>query len=310
MPRNADFRAAIQKNPGLKLVSLVLAAFLWYSITKTERDAERVIEVPVSLRKVPDELTVTNPPTKAVNVTLRGPRTILDNLDERKSRLQVGLAALQLGDNRIDLGGPMLNPELPRSLKVVRFDPPSLSLRADRRMLKRLDVKADLAGSPALGYTVAESTVTPEQVEVTGPASVLQDLKQVRTETIELRGTSESFTRNVLLARIDPGLTFVPDVVRVSVRLEEHIAAREFTKVPIVVPEGVTHIAPTTVDVTIRGPQRLLHNLALAPDAVSVDVSGLPPGTHRVPVQVTLPEGLKIVSQTPPEVRVKVGGRS
>lgn len=308
VPRNADIRAAIRKNPGLKFISLVLAGFLWYSITKTERDAERVIEVPVSLRKIPDELTVTNPPTKAVSVTLRGPRTILDNLDDRKSRLQIGLAGLQLGDNRIDLGGPMLNPELPRSLKVVRFDPASLSLQADRRMLKRLDVKADLAGSPALGYTVAESTVMPEQVEVTGPASVIQGLKHVRTETIDLRGASEPIQRNVLLARIDQGVTFVPDVVRVRVTLEEHIAAREFTKVPIVVPDGVTQIAPPTVDVTVRGPQRLLHNLTLAPDAVHVDVAGLPPGTHKLPVQVTLPEGLTTVSQTPAEVRVKVGG--
>jgi YbbR domain-containing protein len=310
MPRNADFRASIQKNPGLKLISLVLAGFLWYSITKTERDAERVIEVPVSMRRIPDELTVTNPPTKAVNLTLRGPRTILDNLDERKSRLQIGLANLQLGDNRIDLTGPMLNPELPRSLKVVRFDPPALALRADRRMLKRLEVKADLAGSPALGYTVAQSTVEPEQVEVTGPASVLQDLKHIRTETIDLRGASEPIIRNVLLARIDPNLTFIPDVVRVRVTLEEHIAAREFTKVPIVVPEGVTQIAPPTVDVMIRGPQRLLHNLTLPPDAVHVDVAGLQPGTHKLPVQVTLPEGLTMVSQNPTEVRVKVGGRS
>ena len=37
-----------------------------------------------------------------MNLTLRGPRTILDNLDERKSRLQIGLANLQLGDNRIE----------------------------------------------------------------------------------------------------------------------------------------------------------------------------------------------------------------
>lgn len=309
MPRLRDVRAAVRQNPGLKFGSLVLAAMLWYTITKTERDAERVIDVPVSLRRIPEELTVTNPPTKAVSVTVRGPRTILDNLDDRKSRLQVPLPSLQLGDNRVDLVGPMLNPELPRSLKVVRFDPPSLTLRADRRMMKRLPVKPDLAGTPALGYTVAESSVQPELVEVTGPARLLQDLKVVATEPIDLRGAEETIQRNVLLERIDSAITFVPDVVRVRVALEESQAARQFTKVPIVAPDGVT-VQPAAVDLTIRGPQRLLHNLTLAPDAVRVDVSGLGPGTHRLPVQVALPEGLKVVSQTPPEVRVKVGGRS
>jgi YbbR domain-containing protein len=310
VPRPHNLRAIIQRNPGLKLVALILAIFLWYSITKTERDAERVIEVPVSLRRIPDGLTVVNPPLKAVSVTLRGPRTILDNVDDRRGRLQIGLANLALGDNRIDLSGTMLNPELPRSLKVVRFDPPSLTLHADRRTMRRVPVKPDLAGSPALGYTVAESTVTPEVVEVTGPARLIDDLKQVRTEPIDLRGANETVQRSMLLERIDPAVTFVPDAVRVSVRLEENVAVREFSKVPIALPEGVTHVQPSAIDLSIRGPQRLLHNLKLDPEAVHLDVSGLPPGTHTIAVQVTLPEGLLVVSHSPEKVRVKVGGRT
>jgi YbbR domain-containing protein len=308
MPRPRNLRAILQRNPGLKLVSLVLAVFLWYSITKTERDAERIIELPVSLRRIPDGLTVMDPPTKAVTVTLRGPRTILDNVDERRGRLQVGLANIALGDNRIDLSGTMLNPELPRSLKVVRFDPPSFTIRADRRTMRRLPVKPDLAGSPALGYTVSESTVTPEVVEVTGPARLLEDLKQVRTEPIELRGVEEALQRNVLLERLNPALTFVPDVVRVRVTLEESVAVRDFPKVPIAVPDGVTQVQPSSIDLSIRGPQRLLHNLKLDPDAVRIDVSGLGPGTHSVVVQVNVPDGLQVVSHTPDKVRVKVGG--
>ena len=309
MPRLTDMRAAIRNNPGLKLISIVLATLLWYSITKTERDAERVIEVPVSLRRIPDGMTVMNPPTKAVSLTLRGPRTILDNVDERKARIQLGLANVQLGDNRIDLSGSMLNPELPRSLKVVRFDPPSFTLRADRRTMRRLPVRADLAGSPALGYTVAESTVTPEMVEVTGPAGMLEDLKHVTTEPIDLRGADGPLQRNVLLERLDPALTFIPDAVQVRVTLEESLAAREFSKVAISAPPGVK-VTPPTVDLTIRGPQRLLHNLTLAPDAVQVDVEGLAPGTHMVETKVMLPEGLKAVSQSPERVRVRIGGTS
>ncbi len=305
-PRPADLRAAVQRNPGLKLLSLVMAAFLWYSITKTERDAERNIEVPVSLRKIPDGLTVMNPPTKGITVTLRGPRTILDNVDERKGRLQIPLTSLQLGDNRIDLNGAMLNPELPRSLKVVRFDPPSVTIRADRRTMRRLPVKADLAGSPALGYTVAESEVTPDVVEVTGPARLLQDVKQVRTEPIDLRGAEDFIERNVLLERIDPAVTYVPDVVRVRVTIEEVVAAREFPKVPVAAPAGVT-VTPPTIDVTVRGAQRLLHNLTLAPDAVSVDLGGLPPGTHTVPIRIAVPDGLTATG-VPDRVKVRIGG--
>lgn len=310
VPRPRTLRDAIRRNPGLKLVSLVMAVFLWYSITKTERDAERIIEVPISLRRVPETLTVVNQAVKPVTVTLRGPRTILDNVDERRERVQIGLANLMLGDNRIELTENMLNPDLPRSLKVVRFDPQSVTIQADRRLMRRVPVKPDLAGSPALGYTVAESTVTPEMVEVTGPARLLEELKQVRTESVDLRGVSQSVERSMLLERIDPSVTFVPDAVRVKVQLEESIAVRDFAKVPIAAPAGVKQVQPATIDLSIRGPQRLLHNLKLDPNAATVDVSGLAPGTHTVPVQVTVPEGLTVVTRNPEKVRVRIGGRA
>src|SRR5262249_29245594 len=157
---------------------------------------------------------------KPVTVTLRGPRTILDNVDERKTRVQLGLRHLEPGENRIDLSGNMLVPDLPRSLKVVRFDPPSFVLRADRRLMRRVPVKTNLAGSPPRGYTVAESHGVPEVVEVTGPAKVVEGLKDVMTEPVDLTGVQASFERSALLDRTDPALTFVPDAVRVAITVD------------------------------------------------------------------------------------------
>jgi YbbR domain-containing protein len=307
VPRRTDLRGIIQRNPGLKLISLLLATLLWYSITKTERDAERIIEVPIRLRKLPDNMTVMNPPTKAVSVTLRGPRTILDNLNERDTRVQLNLSTVQVGANRFDLSGATLNPDLPKSIKVIRFDPQSFTLNADKAIMKRLPVRAELAGSPGLGYAVVESTATPELVEVRGPAHLLQDLKQVTTEPIELRGAEEPIERNVLLDATDPSITFVPDAVRVRVTLQETMTEREVTKVPIQGPEG-TSLNPSTVDLTVRGPQRLLHNLSLPADAARVVLDGLPADAHKAPVQVTLPDGLQLVRQSLQEVKVTVKG--
>jgi YbbR domain-containing protein len=95
----------------------------------------------------------------------------------------------------------------------------------------------------------------------------------------------------------------------VRVTFEESIAVRAFPKVAVAVPDGAA-ATPSTVDLTIRGPQRLLHNLTLPPETARVDVASLPPGSHVLPVQVTLPEGLKLVSQSPERVRVRIGGRS
>ncbi len=85
-PAPSTLRDALRRNPGLKLISLLLAIFLWFSINVSERDAERIVELPVSLRKLPQGLIVTNPPGKPVTITLRGPRTILDSVDEHDAR--------------------------------------------------------------------------------------------------------------------------------------------------------------------------------------------------------------------------------
>ena len=84
--RPRSLREALRHNPGLKAISLLLAFFLWFSINVSERDAERVLELPVVIRKLPPDLIVTNAPDRAVTATVRGPRTILDGVDEQRGQ--------------------------------------------------------------------------------------------------------------------------------------------------------------------------------------------------------------------------------
>jgi YbbR domain-containing protein len=86
------------------------------------------------------------------------------------------------------------------------------------------------------------------------------------------------------------------------------MGTREFPKIPIAVVGGAGDVSPPTVDLTIRGPQRLLHNLKLDDGAVSIDVSGLAGGSHNAEVRVEVPDGLKVVTRSPERVRVKIDG--
>ena len=307
MPTRRDLRELVRYNAGLKLVSIVLACFLWYSINALERDAERLVDVPVSIRRIPADLIVTTPPTKPVTVTLRGPRNILDNVDEHKTRLVVDLAGATAGEQRIELTGAMLNPELPRRLKALRMQPPRLKVTVEHLAKRRLPVRVDLAGAPALGYMVSESSVTPDHVEVSGPASKVNALKEITTESIDLHGLATPFTRGVLLEWVGDYVTLVPDRVRISLTFDEVMVSREFRRVPVVVRNGEhARVEPTTIDLTVKGPQRVLHNFKLPDDAVTVDAAGLEPGNHRVVPGVELPPALDVVAREPDAVRVRV----
>ena len=108
LPRGQDLRAALTYNWGLKLVALLIAIFLWFSINVTERDAERMVELPVSVRKLQQGLVVTNPPNKPVQVVVRGPRTILDGVDEHRARVALDLSIVGPGDIRVELSPDMV----------------------------------------------------------------------------------------------------------------------------------------------------------------------------------------------------------
>jgi YbbR domain-containing protein len=157
-------RAALRRNPGLKIVSLLLAFFLWFSINVSERDAEATLEVPLRVRSLASGLIVTSQPVKPITITVRGPRTILDGVDERRARMAIDLSEKSPGEIRVDLGEEMLRPELPRRLKVVRIEPARVKVRVERLARRRLPVKAELDGLPPLGYT-PETTVVPGEVE-------------------------------------------------------------------------------------------------------------------------------------------------
>ena len=310
LPRRHEIREAFRQNPGMKLVSLLLAFFLWFSINVSERDAERTVDLQVTVRKLAPGLIVTNPPGKPVAVTLRGPRTILDGVDEARTRLALDLSGASPGDTRLELNSDMLRPELPRRLKVVRLEPARLKVHVELLVRNRVPVKIDLAGTPTLGYTVAESRVVPDQVEVSGPANKVNALKEILTEEIDLRGQAESVQRDVLLAWAGDFVTFVPDHVTVTVNFEEVMVSREFKRVEVTVlnAEGLQpQVSPTVVEVAVRGPQRLLHNYKLAPGAVYVDAAGLGTGSHKLAPRIDLPPALEVTRWAPEAVTLFLG---
>jgi YbbR domain-containing protein len=311
--RPRDLREALRHNRGLKLVSLLLAFFLWFSINVSERDAERVLELPVVVRKLPPDLVVVNAPDKAVTATLRGPRTILDGVDEQRGRIALDLSAATPGEMRIELAPDMIRPDLPRRLKLVRLEPQRLKMQVERLLRRRVPVRAELAGAPALGYMTAESSVRPAEVEVAGPKSKVEDLKEIRTEPIDMQGLEHGLSRNALLAWAGDLVSFTPDHVLVSVSVEEVSVSREFKDVPVRIVnsrERTVALDPPNADVTISGPQRLLHNFKLDDGAISVDADDLAAGTHRVAVQVSLPATLEVTRRRPEQHTLQVGGGS
>ena len=140
----------------------------------------------------------------------------------------------------------------------------------------------------------------------------MDDLKEITTEPIDLRGLADSMERDVPLAWAGSFITFAPDHVRVTATFEEVIVAREFKNVLVRVlhaEEVRGQVSPGSIDVTVRGPQRLLHNYKIPDGAVTADAAGLSAGPHRVPAEVELPPPLEVIARKPDMVLLQIGPR-
>ena len=84
------------------------------------------------------------------------------------------------------------------------------------------------------------------------------------------------------------------------------IADREFhSDVEVKDSDFKYRVVPKQATLTIRGPAVKL--ASLAPKGMAyVDANGLAPGSHELPLQVTLPDGMQLVRQSPERVRIRM----
>jgi YbbR domain-containing protein len=308
-PNPRGLARRLRQNLLLRIFSFAFAVGLWAFVNLGERDAEKTMQVPVVFRGLPEHLAVTSPVVEGVDVRVRGPRTLLGTLEERRGQvITVDLSNVRAGRTTFRVDGEMLS--LPRGVRVVRVSPSQLQFDVDRMSERSVPLVADLEATPP-GFRVVDVEVTPRRVTLSGPASAIDAIREVRTERVPLGTQPGVVERSAAVRRDDPGLRVSPSRVDVHFRLEEVFMTREFKNVEVGVRGAdaeAVKLKTRWVNVSVRGPERLLRTLEFDPASVRVDANRLAPGSHRLKVQVELPEGLELGTVRPDAVDVQVGG--
>jgi len=137
----------------------------------------------------------------------------------------------------------------------------------------------------------------------------LPPVSAVLTEPVDLSGQTQSFTTVARLVA-PAGTSLAQTSVEVTVTIREVSAEKVFGAVPIAVqnaPEGweVTLSQPTA-EVRLTGRYTLVHPLDASAVMAYVDVQGLGPGTHRLPVKVVYPPEIVETAIDPAMVEVTI----
>ncbi len=184
---------------GTLLLSAAIAMVLWGMAHGTS-SIERSVDIPVVFDGVPDSLVITGQSVDAVNVRVLGSRAALRNVSPTKLEYRIDISSAKPGPAIYEVDASNVDQYLPRGARVVSRSPAIIEVSLETRGRKSLQVRPDLEGEPAEGFTVAQVEVDPPRVWVTGARSHVLRLSEVVTETIELSGAEESIERKVRLS--------------------------------------------------------------------------------------------------------------
>jgi YbbR domain-containing protein len=194
----------------------------------------------------------------------------------------------------------------------VTLDPSSVDIEIaveQKRFSRLVVVSPSLRGSPATGYNVTAVEVEPASVTLLGPLELLNVTSFVVTDDIDITGSTSDVFQTVAL-RLPSGVT-VSGSGTASVSVRVRIGAGEGEASFGVAPKWtglasdlrVVSVTPL-VEVTLEGELPALRNVSPDQVTVSVDVSGLAAGSHRLEPEVEAPAGLQVANISPASVEV------
>jgi YbbR domain-containing protein len=169
-------------------------------------------------------------------------------------------------------------------------------------------ITPDWEGLPAEGYRLLNVTVQPKSILVTGPPAVLDRLRVLRTQPIDINGLTQSFTQQVALV-LPNGITLdEPESIIVTVEIEPILTSAVITKQPELRALGrdlAAVIEPQGVRVFLFGPLPVLDSLQDDDVRVTLDLLNLGVGIHNVtPIVDVFANDVEVRSFQPPVVTV------
>ena len=266
----------------LKLLSLAIAIVLWLLVTGQNQPVTAHVNVQLNFIR-PQSLEISNDPPRTVDVMLTGSRNKLDDLTSLDLVATVDISDQRAGERVLRLADKA-QITLPQGIKVDGFQPSAIPIRLEEIVQRQVPVEAKLEGKAADGFEVYTAYSTKGSVAVRGPASRVNGLQKVPTESVYLSGQRESFTvSNIALDVPDPKVDLLDPMVSVTVEIGERRVEKTFSDVAVSTADG-GKVLPATTSVTLLGAASFLDSLK--PEEIKIVLDGDTP-------TLQLPDALK-----------------
>lgn len=295
-------------HPGLKALSVVFAALLWFFVSGDEV-VERGIRVPLEFLQVPDGLEMMGEPLSLVDLRVRGESGVLSRLGPGDVVAQLDLKGAREGRRVYSMTPEQVR--VPYGVQVVQVTPPGVALAFESTASKQVPVTPTVEGDPAAGFVVGPIVADPPTVEVLGPKSAIARVSEALTAPISVEGAHDRVSGSVSVGFLDAALRLkAPRLVQVQVDVVPGPVERTMQDLPVHLSNLRTGLAaratPNVVDVVLRGSREGVY--AADADAVraSVDLAGLGVGAYTLPVRIAGPSRAGVARTLPATIQITI----
>lgn len=208
-------------------IALFIAISLWF-IVNLNRDFNVTVQVPVQLSNLPDDQILSNSIPDQVSVNVSGEGWQLITVYNNPPRI-----LLNAENQNINLAEQVRNQiGAFNDINIIQVQPATITIETEQKATKTvlLQSQVDISLRGQYGF-LSEPKLSPDSVNVTGPASLIDQISEWQTRQIELTNVNGSLTREIPLETPEGNISVEPSSATLSLEIAEFTEAE--VRVPI-----------------------------------------------------------------------------
>lgn len=290
------YRFAVTKFPIRNYQSLLmfiffvsLASVLWLLKVLNNDDHTTVINYPVTYVNLPADKVLTNKLPKNLSIRVNGNGFTLLNymLKPKPKSIRFDVSSFSLnklpGENEdafftlTRYANQKLTDHFNNELEILQISPDTLKFYFSERTSRIVPVRFNAEVETSRLYMIIGSVqFTPDSVQVSGPASVIDTISGIQTQKVVLSEVEDSIRQQVPLQSI-PQVIVKPDNVQVQIPVDKYTTKNIQVPIDLLnVPDSLSmKIFPSTVPVSFKVAVSQYDLVTPEDFRITVDYSGI-----------------------------------
>jgi YbbR domain-containing protein len=247
-----------------------------------------------------------DPIIRPTNVLIRGAASYVDTVD-----FVLASGAARNADKDIELSLPLVAYNATNRIvpsQQISIEPKVADIIIPVKQVKTVGINFKRTGEIINNFILKSYEISPERVHIAGDPAIIGTITSIDILPIDMTNITSSRTIEAQLD-LPRNVELVNNNGYVTVKLViEQVIPRNITKNIVFrnLQEGYSYSADrTTVSLELKGPQGVISNLSADDIESYVDLKDLE-GEHSLTLNVVVPQGVTVTSQSAQNVRVNI----